>query len=559
LRSLLKYALLSLAICVAAPCASATNPVFSIQALESTTGDPTPAIVTSGAVDAQFTGTKFGKLLRQETPFWLRLRALQVIDQPGATVAIAKGRLFKVDLYANAGSGYVPVPQAIALAAPSGVHEALCVLPRPLAVGETLYVHVVPEGSGGAQYLHFSITTLAAALAESSEHTRMIAIAVGALLAMASTALLVWFVLSDRLLIFYASLFSIQAIYITYLTGEGFDWPLLRVATPLEAYAWNVPAALSGAMACLFAREIAELRRLSPKVYSAFGWLAAGFVVLAFANFADLIGLGGVVVAFGNLMFAGSAIFTLVAAFLAWRQGVRAAGWFLLAWGLLETVTVATAIELLTGSARDVKLLLYYALPLSMVAAAVLIALGVADRLRDQRRALSEAERRAQTDPLTGVFNRRTLIERLETISLRARSRGQAIALLFLDLDHFKEINDTFGHAAGDACLRAIIEPIQSELRPIDMIGRYGGEEFVVILTGTDVEMAKPIAERIRERVAELSVGGFGKPIRLTCSIGVAASDSLGVWGEHLIASADAAVYDAKRAGRNCVQIALAA
>jgi diguanylate cyclase (GGDEF)-like protein len=108
----------------------------------------------------------------------------------------------------------------------------------------------------------------------------------------------------------------------------------------------------------------------------------------------------------------------------------------------------------------------------------------------------------------------------------------------------------------GDACLRAIIDPIHTELRQSDVIGRYGGEEFVVILSSADAAAANPIAQRILERVAGVCVDGFGKPIRLTCSIGIAASDTLGVWGEHLIAQADAAVYVAKRRGRNQVQMA---
>ncbi|MBL8268574.1 GGDEF domain-containing protein, partial [Steroidobacter sp.] len=257
-----------------------------------------------------------------------------------------------------------------------------------------------------------------------------------------------------------------------------------------------------------------------------------------------------------NLVFLGAAIFTLVVAFLAWQRDNRAAGWFLIAWGLLEGFTIATAIRLLFTDPEGAEGLLYYGLPLSMVAAAVLIALGVADRLRDQRLALSEAERRAQTDPLTGVLNRRSFQERLEAACLRARARGLPVSLLFIDLDHFKEINDTRGHQAGDACLKAIIDPIHAELRQSDVIGRYGGEEFVVILSSADVSSAGPIAERIRNRVADVRVEGFGEPIRVTCSIGVATSDTLGVWGEHLIARADEAVYDAKRSGRNRVQIA---
>jgi diguanylate cyclase (GGDEF)-like protein len=228
----------------------------------------------------------------------------------------------------------------------------------------------------------------------------------------------------------------------------------------------------------------------------------------------------------------------------------------LIAWGVLEGFAIALAVRFLVFASETNDALLYYGLPLSMVAAAVLIALGVADRLRQQRAALSDAERRARTDPLTGVLNRRSLIERLDAACLRARARGLPIALLFIDLDHFKLINDSFGHQAGDACLRAIIEPIHLELRQSDVIGRYGGEEFVVILSSADAAAAHPIAQRILERVASVRVEGFGEPIGLTCSIGVAASDTLGVWGEQLIHRADLAVYAAKRSGRNQVQMA---
>jgi diguanylate cyclase (GGDEF)-like protein len=364
-------------------------------------------------------------------------------------------------------------------------------------------------------------------------------------------------VLAERLFILYATLFFLQALYVTYLSGQGFDWPWLSYARPLTSFAWNVPVGLSGAVACLFTREIADLKHFSPRIYAMFGWFAASFVLITLANLAKLLGLGLWVNAIGNLLFVALALFTWVVAFLAWRRGNRAAGWFLIAWSLLQGFTITAAVRFLfIPSVDSSPVLYYYGLPLSMAASAVLIALGVADRLRAQRLALTEAERRAQTDPLTGVLNRRSLIERLDAACARARARGLPIALLFIDLDHFKEINDSFGHQAGDACLRAIIDPIHAELRQSDVIGRYGGEEFVVILSSADAAAASPIAHRILERVAGVRVGGFGEPICLTCSIGIAASDTLGVWGEHLIARADAALYAAKRLGRNQVQMA---
>lgn len=469
-------------------------------------------------------------------------------------LAIRKVRYRELHVVDRRGTEPVELPVAAALSEFRGTQTVLYAIPSAPGPAGPVTLRVEARGEG-AERLQYALRPMDEALADAAGNARMIALAFGALMAMALAALLISFILPDRLFILYFTLFSLQALYIAFLSGQGFDWPLLRSALPLQAHAWNVPAALSGAAACLFVRDIADLRRYSPRVYRIFGWLALTFVVLAFANFAREFGFGTVVAAIGNVIFLGTAVFTLVVAFLAWRRGSRAAGWFLLAWGLLEVMTIGTTAGFLVGNADP---FLHYGLPLSMVAAAMLVALGVADRLREQRRALSDAERRAQTDPLTGVLNRRSLIERLDAACIRAQARDLPIALLFIDLDHFKVINDTRGHLAGDACLRAIIAPIQAELRHSDVIGRYGGEEFVVILSSADATAAQATAQRIRERVAELEVRGFGPPIRLTCSIGVAASDTLGVWGEELVASADAAVYVAKSAGRNQVHLAAA-
>lgn len=547
--------LLGAAAWLASHAVSASETAFDALILDSAAVVTEPDTVAGGSLDSRFGPFDFRETRRRGGAFWLKLQGTEEhrpADAP--TVVVHKGRHLQIELFARREGTAVPLARATELPRFRGVHDTLFVLPRGLGKNESLYARVTPEGRG-AEELAFSASTLGEALAVGADRTRMIAIAFGALMAMAVSALLIWFVLKDRLFILYSSLFSLQALYIAYLSGQGFEWPVLSLIPP-TSHAWNVPAALSGAAACLFVREIADLRRFSRRVYAAFGWLALAFVVLAFSNLADYVGLGRVVASIGNLIFVGAAAFTLVVAFLSWRRGNRAAGWFLVAWTLLEVATIATAIHLLSREPGG-EWLLYTGLPLSMVAASVLIALGVADRLREQRLALTDAERRAQTDSLTGVLNRRSIIERLEAAGLRARARGLPISLLFIDLDHFKEINDTYGHVAGDACLRAIVEPIQAELRQSDVIGRYGGEEFVVILSSADATAAYLIANRILERVAHSQVDGFGTPIRLTCSIGVAATDTLGVWGEHLIARADEAVYAAKKSGRNRVKIAM--
>ncbi len=557
--------------------AAAAESPYEIRTLNAAVANPTVGEVASGALDDKF--EPLGRLpvgrppltaakMRGHGVFWLKLTlpdrassgASQTAGIPVAGIPVVvmhAVRQIQAEIFAVRRDTVVSLPRATQLPGFRGTQDTVFTYVDGLDIRQSLYARVSAPGAEFFDAVTFNDSTLDHTLARGAEHARTIALVFGALIALALSALLIWFLLVDRIFILYATLFFLQALYIAYLSGQGFDWPWLSYARPLTSFAWNVPVSLSGAVACLFTREIADLRHSSPRIYTMFGWFAWAFVAVTFANLAKLVGLGMWVTASGNLLFIATSIFTVVVSFLAWQRGNRAAGWFLIAWGLLEGFTITAAVRFLfIASVDSSPLLYYYALPLSMVAAAVLIALGVADRLRAQRLALSDAERRAQTDPLTGVLNRRSLIERLDAACLRARARGLPIALLFIDLDHFKQINDSFGHQAGDACLRAIIDPIHAELRQSDVIGRYGGEEFVVILSSADAAAASPIAQRILERVAGVRVDGYGNPIRLTCSIGIAASDTLGVWGEHLIAQADAAVYVAKRRGRNQVQMA---
>jgi len=539
-----------------APAASDAGPVtVTVTVLPFAAADAAVEDVTRGRLDGEFTNFDYRATRNRGGPFWLRLVPQDGADRRSdAALAVRKGRHLDVRAYDSGARAGQRLAAAAVMPEYRGEETALYALPGGRMPGNPIYVHVVASGVG-AERLDFSLPSLTDELARGRAQTRMVAAAFGALLAMSLTALLICIVMPGSIFVWYATLFTLQALYIVYISGQGFDWPLLGAAVPLGSNAWNVPAALSGAAACLFTRKITDMRRYYPYHYVVFGWLAGLFVVLALSNFAREPATNPYITAGGNLIFLGAALYTLVVAFLAWRRGSRPAGWFLIAWGLLEVMTIWTAAKSIVGAAES---LLFFGLPLSMVAAAILVALGIADRLLEQRNALSDAERRAQTDPLTGVLNRRSLIERLHAACDRAQARKLPVALLFIDLDHFKSINDTRGHLAGDACLRALIGPIQKELRKSDVIGRYGGEEFVVILSSADAHAAQTIAQRIRERVENLEIAGFGTPIRFTCSIGVAASDSLNCWGDDLVAKADAAVYVAKGAGRNQVYVAMA-
>lgn len=160
----------------------------------------------------------------------------------------------------------------------------------------------------------------------------------------------------------------------------------------------------------------------------------------------------------------------------------------------------------------------------------------------------------AHTDPLTQVLNRRALTARLAAELERARRYDSSVSLLMVDLDHFKRINDTLGHLAGDDMLREIAAMLQESIRSVDVVARYGGEEFVVVLPETNAIGAVAFAERLRERIASMTFAEAYGGARVTVSIGVAAYTAPGVPSiDALFGLADEALYRAKADGRNKV------
>ncbi len=160
----------------------------------------------------------------------------------------------------------------------------------------------------------------------------------------------------------------------------------------------------------------------------------------------------------------------------------------------------------------------------------------------------------AATDALTGLMNRRALDERLNNEQQRAQRYNEAYALMLLDIDHFKKINDTHGHAAGDRVLRALADILARQIRDVDTVARYGGEEFVIVLTETEGEGAKIVAERIRKIVVGTPFQlPSGAEIDITISVGIACFPRCGETVENIMEHADQALYVAKRTGRNRV------
>jgi len=187
---------------------------------------------------------------------------------------------------------------------------------------------------------------------------------------------------------------------------------------------------------------------------------------------------------------------------------------------------------------------------------AVLLLRDVTVRERIQReleRAYAEVERLAQTDPLTGLANRRHFMEALELEVERTDRYHRPLSLISLDMDHFKEVNDSHGHGAGDDVLREAARVLRSVCRDVDLPARLGGEELALLLPETDAVGARIVAERIRERIAAgTHTSPSGESFRVTASLGVATARQEST-GEALLQAADQALYRAKDAGRNQV------
>ncbi|MBB5943593.1 diguanylate cyclase [Xanthomonas sp. 3307] len=313
-------------------------------------------------------------------------------------------------------------------------------------------------------------------------------------------------------------------------------WGRLGVATSIVA-------------AVLFLERFADLGQYLPRARR---WLRGYALLVALVALPALLplpwldALGRALV--NPLLILGGPLLLGVAVAAAWR-GARYARLFLLGWTPLLVVTAL-------GSLQGFGMVAHWTWSEEAALAAgafeaLVLSLGLAERSASLRRDRDQARQLADLDPLTGLLNRRAWHERLTALQEASRRRRQPLALMFLDVDHFKRLNDRYGHRAGDDGLRALAQALRAELRGDDLIGRYGGEEFVIALPGLDAVQATPIAERIRERFRVQAALAFPE-LQPTVSIGVVqlrpADDANG-----LVQRADEALYAAKSGGRNRV------
>lgn len=330
-------------------------------------------------------------------------------------------------------------------------------------------------------------------------------------------------------------------------TGHGHAW-LWPGLPELQRYVILSLMVTFGVCGVWFAASFLDIRRRVPGLWR----FLRALVLLGAAGMAVLAGLDAhepaVWFAFGFLAFV-----TVLVVGLGWwahQRQLPAAGYFLAAALCGMGGTLATILSVWGG--LPMTELTFHAIDAGIMLEATLFALALAARMRHQQRARENAEQLARIDPLTGLLNRRAFDEQARGLVSTAQRGLRPLSVLMLDVDHFKAINDRHGHERGDQVLVAVAERLRQNSRAGDLLARWGGEEFLLLLPETTLAQALALGERIRAEVAERPTRYQQQDIRTSVSLGVAelrAEQGLST----LIQAADAALYQAKNSGRDRV------
>ncbi len=331
-------------------------------------------------------------------------------------------------------------------------------------------------------------------------------------------------------------------------TGHGYYllWP-----DSVWLQQWINPFAISlfATSGILFAFSFLKIRQLFPSLYFKTFVFCVMFWLTQIAFMLSCKQAASVIVAIAFVSFFS--IFTFYAAIISLKHGHRDAIYYLIATVATLFGTAVTALTV--WGILPYTTLTYHAAEIAISIDALLLSLALAEQIRRAQLEKSQAQQLARSDMLTGLNNRRAFIEISTPIWHNAIRREQALCLILLDLDRFKIINDTHGHAIGDLVLKETAAVLDNIVRDGDVLARWGGEEFAILLPQTSIEQAIQIAERIRSSIANIEVTSGTSTINVTASLGVAIKDDSVQNIEDLFKVADIYLYQAKQNGRNMV------
>lgn len=374
----------------------------------------------------------------------------------------------------------------------------------------------------------------------------------GLILALLAYNLMLYLGLKNRRYLFYSLYLAAFLIMNAAYTGHGYRW--LWPDSP-QWQQWSNPVLmlLFTVSGLVFATRFLDTATAFPRLHRAVLGACLGFAALLALSIAAGSQVAALLLAFVFVFLFSFGMILLGA--VALRAGDKSAKYFLLA-----SVTHAVASSVTATAVWGLipySVFAYRAVEIGMVVDAILLALALADRFRITQEDKLQAERLARIDPLTGMKNRRAFHELVRPVWNAGQLRRRDMAVILMDIDRFKSINDTYGHARGDQVLVHVAGAIAERVRAGDIPARWGGEEFILFLPDTGLDEAAAIAERMRAGIADLHrrIGEDMEP--LTASFGVAHADDTSLPLDRLISQADDRLYQAKQTGRDRVCSAL--
>jgi diguanylate cyclase (GGDEF)-like protein len=368
---------------------------------------------------------------------------------------------------------------------------------------------------------------------------------------MAYNAILYFSLRSSRYLRYTIYLAMFVSMNVAY-TGHAFAW--LWPGSPAWQQ-WSNPILmfLYGVSGLVFASRFLDLRMYFPRIHkavigycAAFGVLLGGAILLGSQHYALLASFSFVFLFTGIMLLLGV---------LSVRAGQKPARYFLLA--AFAGMVGAVLTTLSTWGFIPHTSWTFRAVEIGMLIDATLLALALAYQLRVGQEERLRAERLAQLDPLTGLNNRRAFYDRTSPLWAQVNRHGHVASVMLLDVDHFKQLNDEYGHAHGDEVLKVLANILRHSVRQGDVLARWGGEEFIVFLPETGQEAAAVLAERLRTEFAETPIPHAAGATVVSASFGVAQKADHHLNLDSLIAAADECLYRSKQDGRNRVTCAV--
>lgn len=370
----------------------------------------------------------------------------------------------------------------------------------------------------------------------------------GVIFALLAYNLMLFFSLKSRRYLYYSIYLASFLIMNIAYTGHGYRW--LWPDMP-RWQLWSNPVlmmvfSISG---LVFATRFLNTETAFPRLHRVVVFGCVGFG--AFEIFAVITGshVSALLLSFFFIfLFSGSMV--LLGA-ISVAQGDKSARYFLLA--SITHVSTSTVTAMAVWGLIPYSMIAYRAVEIGMMVDAILLAMALAHQFNIVQQEKIQAEKLAKVDPLTGMNNRRGFYELVTPVWSTGVRKKHDMSMIMLDIDRFKLINDTYGHAQGDDVLRHVAKDLMEGARKGDIAARWGGEEFILFMPETSLDEAIAIAERFRHRISSIPLDMEGEMISLTASFGVAHAENVSATIDDLVSAADKQLYMAKKQGRDRV------